>query len=49
MMIHIGDGVVVEFDDDVVGDSGLGQTRLGLRDALMLEQQLARAVARERT
>jgi NADH dehydrogenase len=40
---------MLTLDDNVVGDGGAGQARLGLREAVTLDQQLSRAVARERT
>ena len=40
---------MLTLDDNVVGDGGVGQARLGLRDAVTLDQQLSRAVTRERT
>jgi hypothetical protein len=40
---------MLTLDDNVVGDGGVGQARLGLRETVTLDQQLSRAVARERT
>ena len=39
---------MLSLGDNVVGDGGVGQARLGLRDLVTLDEQLARAVASER-